>query len=78
MLRGKPGNRKTKTVNIDIPASIDEVADALGLSHSTVRKWITGENVQTPLPAYRLGKLYRIYWDDLDTWIKSSQVGKNY
>jgi excisionase family DNA binding protein len=58
------GKRKT----IDLLTS-EEVADQLKVSVFTVRRWIN----QDELPAYRVGRAWRISADELSTWLEKRQ-----
>ena len=55
---------KIKAVTLMTP---DEVADQLKVSIFTVRRWIH----QGELPAYRIGRGWRIGSADLDQWLET-------
>jgi excisionase family DNA binding protein len=58
------GKRKT----IDLLTS-EEVADQLKVSVFTVRRWINRDE----LPAYRVGRAWRISSNELSTWLEKRQ-----
>jgi excisionase family DNA binding protein len=47
-----------------------EVSDLLQVSVYTVRRWIK----QGELPAYKVGRLWRINESDLDKWLEQQRV----
>jgi len=47
-----------------------EVSDLLQVSVYTVRRWIK----QGELPAYKVGRLWRITESDLDKWLEQQRV----
>ena len=57
---------KRKTIDLLTPG---EVADQLKVSVFTVRRWIN----QDELPAYRVGRAWRISADELSTWLDRRQ-----
>ena len=50
-------------------STLEEVADHLGVSKDTVRKWIRKEVI----PHYRVGKKYRFKLSEIDKWIESGE-----
>lgn len=50
--------------------SLEEVAERLGVSERTVRRWIKAGD----LPAYKPGREYRIKPDDLDEFLEERKV----
>jgi putative molybdopterin biosynthesis protein len=58
--------RKRKTIDLLTP---EEVADQLKVSVFTVRRWIN----QDELPAYRIGRAWRIGADELAGWLEKRQ-----
>jgi putative molybdopterin biosynthesis protein len=48
--------------------TVDEVAGILRVSPETVRSYITKK--KNPLPAYRLGREYRIDPEDFQKWMQ--------
>ena len=59
-------SRKRKTIDLLTP---DEVANQLKVSVFTVRRWIN----QDELPAYRIGRAWRISADELASWLEKRQ-----
>ena len=57
---------KRKTIHLLTP---EEVADQLKVSVFTVRRWINRDE----LPAYRIGRAWRISADVLSTWLDKRQ-----
>ena len=57
-------NSVPETVNLLTP---EEVADRLKVSIFTVRRWIH----QGELPAYRIGRGWRIGTNDLSKWLET-------
>lgn len=49
--------------------SIPEVAELLGVTRTTVYRWVKGEGVVNPLPAVKLGGHYRINSEELEAWV---------
>lgn len=58
--------RKSPKVELLTP---EEVADHLKVSVFTVRRWIK----QDDLPAYRIGRAWRISEDALEVWLEKRQ-----
>ena len=52
----------------------DEIATRLKVTAETVRGYITRKN--DPLPAYKLGREYRVLTTDFDEWMKRRKMGK--
>lgn len=47
-------------------------AELLGVSRMTVIRWINGDGgVATPLPAKKVGRVYRISEEELMTWVNN-------
>ena len=51
--------------------NVSQVAEALSLSEMTVYRMINAGQ----LPAYRIGKSFRVSRDDLDAWLSERKVG---
>lgn len=47
--------------------STKEIAEHLGVTMETVRKWIKAENI----PCSRVGKLWKFKKSEVDAWVKS-------
>ena len=45
---------------------VEEIADYLGINKDTVYNWIKNRN----LPAYKVGRLWKIKQARLDTWVE--------
>lgn len=58
--------RQRRTIDLLTP---EEVADQLKVSVFTVRRWIN----QDKLPAYRVGRAWRIGADELRAWLENRQ-----
>ncbi len=55
-------------ININEPwVSTKEIAEHLGVTMETVRKWIKAESI----PCARIGKLWKFKKTEVDAWIKS-------
>jgi len=55
-------------MNINEPwASTKEIAEHLGVTMETVRKWIKVGSI----PCFRVGKLWKFKKSDIDKWVKS-------
>lgn len=52
----------------------DEIATRLKVTAETVRGYITRQ--KDPLPAYKLGREYRVLQTDFDAWMKRRKTGK--
>ena len=48
----------------------DEIADALGVTSKSVRRWISDK----ALPAYRIGRLLRVHESDLQAFLDQRQT----
>jgi len=59
----------SETVNLLTP---EEVADRLKVSIFTVRRWIH----QGELPAYRIGRSWRIGTSDLNKWLETHRQAR--
>lgn len=53
--------------------SIPEVAEVLGVTRTTVYRWVKGEGVSVPLPAMKLGSHYRINSEELEAWVMDNR-----
>jgi excisionase family DNA binding protein len=51
--------------------TLQEVADLLRVSIDTVRNYVNRK--ANPLPAYKLGREYRVLKVDLDNWLKKQK-----
>ena len=49
--------------------SVDEIAEHLGVSKDTVRKWIKKESI----PFHKIGKLYKFKISEVDEWVDSGK-----
>ncbi len=47
--------------------SVAEIAEHLGVSKDTIRKWIKKEVI----PYHKVGRLYKFRISEVDAWIKS-------
>lgn len=57
-----------KEVDINEPwVSTKEIAEHLGVTIETVRKWIKAETI----PCSRVGKLWKFKKSEVDAWVKS-------
>lgn len=55
-------------MNINEPwVSTKEIAEHLGVTMETVRKWIKAGNI----PCSRVGKLWKFKKSEVDAWVKS-------
>ena len=50
---------------------IEEVANYLGVNRDSVRNWI--KNPKSGIPAYKIGRQWKIKRSELDEWIKSGK-----
>ena len=50
---------------------IEEVANYLGVNRDSVRNWI--KNPNSGIPAYKIGRQWKIKRSELDEWIKSGK-----
>lgn len=58
-------------ININEPwVSTKEIADHLGVTTETVRKWIIAKTI----PCYRVGKLWKFKRSEVDVWVKSGRA----
>ena len=51
--------------------SVDEICEYLGVSRDTIYKWIEEKG----LPAYRLGRAWKLKAEEVDEWVRK---GSNY
>lgn len=51
-----------------------EIAEHLGVTVVTVRKWITSGKI----PCHRVGKLWRFKVSEVDKWIKLGHASESY
>lgn len=49
--------------------SIPEVAELLGVTRTTVYRWVKGEGVAVSLPSVKLGGHYKINTEELENWV---------
>jgi excisionase family DNA binding protein len=54
--------------------TIPELAKYSGFSEVTIRNWIHNDNYS--LPAFQIGKEYRVYLLDFLDWLESYRVGE--
>lgn len=48
--------------------SVDEIGEYLGVKRDTVYDWINNKG----MPAYKVGKLWKLKKTDVDKWVKSN------
>jgi len=48
----------------------EEIAEELSVSIETVRAWINHQDPKQRLPAYKVGRQYRIKKEDFDTFMQ--------
>jgi excisionase family DNA binding protein len=59
--------------NEEIMLTLKEVAECVNVNERTVYRWV----VNGELPAYKLGKIWRVKPSELDLWInKNRNVGE--
>lgn len=59
--------------NVNEPwVSTKEIAEHLGVTMETVRKWIKVETI----PCSRVGKLWKFKKSEVDAWVKSGSAGE--
>lgn len=51
-------------------ASVEEIADHLGVSKDTVYAWITKRD----LPAHRVGRLWKFQRAEIDDWVRAGHA----
>lgn len=51
--------------------SIEYASEYLDVSQDTIRNWIKKEN---GIPAYKIGRQWKLKLSELDEWIKSGKV----
>lgn len=61
------------TGDIEMFLTPQEVSEALRISIYTVRRWIN----EGQLPAYKLGRVWRIRNTDFDTWLKQRSTPRS-
>lgn len=49
--------------------NIEEIAEHLGLSKDTIRRWIKKESI----PYHKIGKLYKFKISEVDEWVDSGK-----
>lgn len=55
--------------------TVEEIADILNVTPETVRGYINAK--KDALPAYRLGREYRIDRKDFEDWMQKRRTGKD-
>lgn len=50
-------------------ASLEEVADYLGVNKDTIRNWIK----KTEIPAHKIGRKWKFKPSEVDEWVKSGK-----
>ena len=53
--------------NIEKWSTLKEVQEYLGVGRETILQWIAKRN----LPAYKVGRLWKFKFSELDEWIRS-------
>jgi len=48
-------------------ASVEEIADHLGISKDTVYAWISRKD----MPAHRVGRLWKFQRSEIDEWVRA-------
>ena len=60
-------------ISIERWLNTKEIAEHLGVTVETIRKWIKTEK----LPCHRVGKLWKFKVSEVDSWIISGQAKEN-
>ena len=50
---------------------IEEAADYLGVNKDSIRNWI--KNLDSEIPAHKIGKQWKFKRSELDEWVKSGK-----
>jgi excisionase family DNA binding protein len=50
-------------------ASLEEVAEYLGVNKDTIRHWIKRKSI----PAHKVGRLWKFKLSEVDEWVKSGK-----
>ena len=53
-------------------ASVEEVAEHLGIAKDTVYRWIESKS----LPGHRVGRLWKFKLSQVDAWVEAGGVGE--
>jgi len=53
-------------------SSLDEIAQHIGVNKDTIRNWIEKGDI----PAYKVGKQWKVKVSEIDDWIKSGKSAK--
>lgn len=65
-----------KKVNLQMSESlisIDELSKRLGVSINTLYSWAN----QRKIPFFKLGRLLRFNWEDIQVWLEQKKVNPN-
>jgi len=63
--------REKRGSDVDKPyLTVDEIAQALDVSVETVRSYINMPKDKNPLPAFKLGREWRVRRTDFDKWVQ--------
>lgn len=60
----------SENINIERWLNTKEIAEHLGVTVETVRKWIKAEKI----PCHRVGKLWKFKASEVDAWVTSGQA----
>ncbi|WP_176892783.1 helix-turn-helix domain-containing protein [Fusobacterium varium] len=60
-------------ISIERWLNTKEIAEHLGVTVETIRKWIKTEKI----PCHRVGKLWKFKVSEVDSWIISGQAKEN-
>ena len=52
--------------------SVTDVADHLGVARDTIYRWIESKD----LPAYRVGRHWKLKIDEVDRWVRDGGAGE--
>lgn len=61
--------------NEDRWINLEEASEYLGVNKDTIRNWI--KNINSNIPAHKIGKLWKFKKSELDNWIKSGKSSIN-
>ncbi len=53
-------------INTEKWASLDEIAEHLGVSKDTIYRWITNKQ----MPAHKIGRLWKFKISEVDEWVR--------
>lgn len=60
-------------ISIERWLNTKEIAEHLGVTVETIRKWIKSEKI----PCHRVGKLWKFKISEVDTWVMNGQAKEN-